>query len=92
LKYKAFQYFRYYTAQAELDQVMDSLKGKQQQLNELEKKISVLQENFESVMREKLELEDSMKLTALRLKRAGRLTKVLASEKTRWAELVEVYD
>jgi len=69
---------------------MDSLKGKQQQLNELEKKISVLQENFESVMREKLELEDSMKLTALRLKRAGRLTKVLASEKTRWAELVEV--
>jgi len=83
-------YNRYYTSQAELDQVMDSLKGKQQQLNELEKKISVLQENFESVMREKLELEDSMKLTALRLKRAGRLTKVLASEKTRWAELVEV--
>jgi len=81
---------RYMTAQSELDQVMETLRTKQDQLNDVEKKIASLQERFESSMKEKQDLEDNMELTAARLRRAGRLTTALASEQTRWAETVEV--
>jgi dynein heavy chain len=81
---------RYLTAQAELDQVMETLRGKQEQLNDVEKKIAKLQETFENATREKTDLEDNMELTAARLNRAGRLTKALASEQTRWADSVQV--
>ncbi|ODM98966.1 Dynein heavy chain 6, axonemal [Orchesella cincta] len=83
---------RYLTAQTELDQVMETLRTKQDQLNDVEKKIASLQERFENSMKEKQDLEDNMELTAARLRRAGRLTTALASEQTRWAETVERFD
>ena len=79
-------------AQAELDQVVETLKAKQAQLNEVEKKIHALQEFFENTMSEKQQLEDNMELTAARLRRAGRLTSALASEQTRWQESVVRFD
>ena len=81
---------RYLAAQAELDQVMETLRQKQAQLNEVEKKIHALQEFYENTVNEKQQLEDNMELTAARLRRAGRLTSALASEQTRWQESVLV--
>lgn len=69
---------------------METLRVKQEQLNDVEKKIAALQTQFTNVTREKTELEDSLELIASRLNRAGRLTKALASEQTRWAETVKV--
>jgi dynein heavy chain len=77
-------------AQAELDGVMETLRGKQEQLNNVEMKIAALQQQFQNVTKEKTDLEESLDLIAQRLNRAGRLTKALASEQTRWAESVLV--
>lgn len=83
---------RYLTAQSELDQVMETLKKKQDQLNEVEKKIQGLQQKFDNSTKEKQDLEDNMELTAARLRRAGRLTTALASEQIRWGETVLKFD
>ncbi|OXA50744.1 Dynein heavy chain 6, axonemal [Folsomia candida] len=83
---------RYLTAEAELNQVMETLRGKQEQLNEVEMKIAALQTQFTNVTKEKTDLEDSLELIAARLNRAGRLTKALASEQTRWGETIQRFD
>lgn len=83
---------RYLTAQAELDDVMATLQKKQEQLNDVERKIGSLQQKFESSTKEMQDLEDNMELTAARLKRAASLTTALASEQIRWGESVEKFD
>lgn len=71
---------------------METLRGKQEQLNEVEMKIAALQTQFTNVTKEKTDLEDSLELIAARLNRAGRLTKALASEQTRWGETIQRFD
>jgi len=69
---------------------METLRAKQAQLNEVERKIAKLQEFFQNTIDEKQSLEDNMELTAARLRRAGKLTSALANEQTRWTESVKV--
>lgn len=69
---------------------METLRSKQAQLNEVEKKIAKLQKMFQNAIDEKQELEDNMELTAARLRRAGKLTSALANEQTRWTESIKV--
>lgn len=71
---------------------MEVLKKAQNDLNVVEKKIQSLQKVYEHTLQEKQDLEDSMELTAARLRRAGKLTSALANEQVRWAESIAKFD
>ena len=77
-------------AQSELDEVMASLKEKQEKLADVENQIASLQKMYDDSVAEKQKLEKSMALTQARLRRSGKLTTALADEKVRWEESVKV--
>nr|XP_019939373.1 PREDICTED: dynein heavy chain 6, axonemal [Paralichthys olivaceus] len=79
-------------AQKELDMTMATLKEKQEKLQEVEKQIKVLQEQFDSSVNEKEELVNTMALTKARLTRAGKLTSALGDEQVRWEESVALFE
>ncbi|XP_047430741.1 dynein axonemal heavy chain 6 [Mugil cephalus] len=79
-------------AQGELDVTMATLREKQQKLQEVEDKIKVLQEQFDSSENEKQELVNTMALTQARLTRAGKLTSALGDEQVRWDESVALFE
>uniref|UniRef100_A0A5K3EMK9 Dynein_AAA_lid domain-containing protein n=1 Tax=Mesocestoides corti TaxID=53468 RepID=A0A5K3EMK9_MESCO len=79
-------------ANKELDVVVSKLREKQAALKEVEDKISALQATYDKSVGEKKALEHNLALTAARLKRAGKLTTALSSEKERWNESIGVYD
>lgn len=76
-------------ANAELDEVMATLKVKQDQLKGVEDKIAGLQKMYKDSVEEKDNLMKNMALTAARLKRAGKLTTALGDEEVRWKEKSE---
>ncbi|XP_055643505.1 dynein axonemal heavy chain 6 [Toxorhynchites rutilus septentrionalis] len=76
-------------AEDELNQVMQLLKSKQNELAEIEAKILMLVSNLEEKKREMKVLQDHNDLTAARLNRAGRLTSALADEEIRWRDTVK---
>ena len=79
-------------AEESLAKTMAALKLKQQTLKDVEDKIATLQTQFKESVDAKESLENNMKLTTVRLERAGKLQSSLGSEKVRWAEQVGVYD
>uniref|UniRef100_A0A667W9Y7 Dynein axonemal heavy chain 6 n=1 Tax=Myripristis murdjan TaxID=586833 RepID=A0A667W9Y7_9TELE len=79
-------------AQAELDVTMATLREKQQQLQEVENQIKVLQDQFDSSVKEKEGLANTMALTEARLARAGKLTSALGDEQVRWEESVMLFE
>ncbi|KAM3865367.1 dynein axonemal heavy chain 6 [Diretmus argenteus] len=79
-------------AQAELDVTMSTLKGKHQELQEVENQIKILQEQFDSSVAEKDGLAKTMALTESRLARAGKLTSALGDEQVRWEESTIVFE
>nr|XP_057922299.1 dynein axonemal heavy chain 6 isoform X3 [Doryrhamphus excisus] len=79
-------------AQEELETTMATLREKQQLLQQVEDKIRVLQENYDSSLNEKQELVNTMAVTQARLTRAGKLTSALGDEQVRWEESVAVYN
>ncbi|XP_056265579.1 dynein axonemal heavy chain 6 [Pseudoliparis swirei] len=79
-------------AQGELDVTMATLREKQQQLQEVESQINVLQEQFDSSIKEKEDLVNTMALTQARLTRAGKLTSALGDEQVRWEESVTLFE
>ncbi|XP_068444624.1 dynein axonemal heavy chain 6 isoform X2 [Clinocottus analis] len=79
-------------AQAELDVTMETLREKQQKLQEVEDQINVLQEQFDSSVQEKEGLVNTMALTQARLERAGKLTSALGDEQVRWEESVTLFE
>jgi len=79
-------------AETSLAKTMATLKEKQATLKAVEDKIAVLQAQFTESVNAKEELENNMKLTKVRLKRAGQLQASLGDEKVRWAEQVTVFD
>ncbi|CAB1420450.1 unnamed protein product [Pleuronectes platessa] len=79
-------------AQNELDMTMATLMEKQQKLQEVEKQIKVLQDQFDSSVNEKEELLNNMALTQARLTRAGKLTSALGDEQVRWDESVTLFE
>ncbi|XP_029949300.1 dynein heavy chain 6, axonemal [Salarias fasciatus] len=79
-------------AQEELDLTMETLREKQQKLQEVEKQIMVLQEQFNSSVNEKEDLVNTMSLTEARLARAGKLTSALGDEQIRWEESVALFE
>ncbi|XP_060941446.1 dynein axonemal heavy chain 6 [Limanda limanda] len=79
-------------AQNELDMTMATLMEKQNQLQEVEKQIKVLQDQFDSSVNEKEELLNNMALTQARLTRAGKLTSALGDEQVRWDESVTLFE
>ncbi|KAF7660832.1 hypothetical protein LDENG_00274280 [Lucifuga dentata] len=84
-------------ARAELDVTMTALREKQQQLQQVENKIKILQEQFDSSVKEKEDLANNMALTESRLARAEKLTSALGDEQVRWEESIaqfeqEIYD
>ncbi|XP_054635035.1 dynein axonemal heavy chain 6 isoform X2 [Dunckerocampus dactyliophorus] len=79
-------------AQEELETTMATLREKQQLLQQVEDKIRVLQENYDSSLNEKQELVNTMAVTQARLTRAGKLTSALGDEQVRWEESVALYD
>ncbi|ESN90843.1 hypothetical protein HELRODRAFT_194633 [Helobdella robusta] len=76
-------------AQQELDIVLRNLKEKQEKLLKVEEDITRLQKMYDDSVAKKLALTKNIALTQARLRRAGKLTTALASEKTRWDESVE---
>ncbi|XP_065087185.1 dynein axonemal heavy chain 6 [Ochlerotatus camptorhynchus] len=76
-------------AEEELNQVMQLLKCKQNELAEIEAKILMLMSNLDEKKREMKVLQDHNDLTTARLNRAGRLTSALADEEIRWRETVQ---
>lgn len=76
-------------AEEELNQVMQLLKSKQNELAETEAKILMLMSNLDEKRREMKVLQDHNDLTSARLNRAGRLTSALADEEIRWRETVQ---
>ncbi|XP_058822007.1 dynein axonemal heavy chain 6 [Topomyia yanbarensis] len=76
-------------AEEELNQVMQLLKSKQNELAEIEAKILMLMSNLDEKRREMKVLQDHNDLTTTRLNRAGRLTSALADEEIRWRDTVQ---
>ena len=81
---------RLLAAESELAEIMATLKEKQDKLQEVMDKIAELQKSYDDSVSEKGQLENTMKLTEARLKRAGKLTSALGDEKVRWDESVKV--
>ncbi|XP_059179969.1 dynein axonemal heavy chain 6 [Centropristis striata] len=79
-------------AQGELDITMETLREKQEKLQEVENQIKVLQDQFDSSVNEKEELVNTMALTQARLTRAGKLTSALGDEQVRWEESVALFE
>ncbi|XP_027139394.1 dynein heavy chain 6, axonemal [Larimichthys crocea] len=79
-------------AQEELDMTMATLMEKQQKLQEVENQIKVLQEQFDSSVKEKENLVNTMALTQVRLTRAGKLTSALGDEQVRWEQSVTLFE
>lgn len=83
---------KFQAAEAELNQVMAVLHGKQKALAAVEAQIANLEDMFNKAVQEKQDLEDNLELTAARLVRAGRLTTALADEQVRWQEGVAEFN
>ncbi|XP_028810647.1 dynein heavy chain 6, axonemal isoform X2 [Denticeps clupeoides] len=79
------------TAQVELDVTMATLKEKQQKLQDVEDKIKILQDQFDSSMAKKDALAKTMALTKARLGRSKRLTDALGDEQVRWQESIMLF-
>ena len=78
-------------AQQELATVQSQLAKKQAALQEVEDKVKLLQDTFDSSVRAKEGLQKNIALTAARLKRAGKLVTALGDEQVRWAETVTAF-
>ncbi|KAJ8000573.1 hypothetical protein DPEC_G00181790 [Dallia pectoralis] len=78
-------------AQMELNSTMATLKEKQAQLQEVQNKIKILQDQFDQSIAEKEGLAKTMALTEARLGRAGKLTAALGDEQVRWQESIELF-
>ncbi|XP_062296546.1 dynein axonemal heavy chain 6 [Scomber scombrus] len=79
-------------AQVKLDATMETLREKQEKLQEVENQIKVLQDQFEYSINEKEDLVNTMALTQTRLTRAGKLTSALGDEQVRWEESVALFE
>ncbi|KAM6971776.1 dynein axonemal heavy chain 6 [Aplochiton taeniatus] len=79
-------------AEAELAMTMATLKEKQKQLQDVEGKIKILQNQFESSVAEKETLAKTMALTEARLGRSGKLTAALGDEQVRWQESITIFE
>ncbi|XP_072318696.1 dynein axonemal heavy chain 6 [Eucyclogobius newberryi] len=79
-------------AEKELAVTKATLMEKQEKLMEVENKIRVLQEQFESSEKEKNDLVSTMALTETRLNRAGKLTSALGDEQVRWELSVKQFN
>uniref|UniRef100_A0A8K9XJ36 Dynein, axonemal, heavy chain 6 n=1 Tax=Oncorhynchus mykiss TaxID=8022 RepID=A0A8K9XJ36_ONCMY len=79
-------------AQTELNATMATLKEKQAQLQEVQNKIKILQDQFDQSIAEKEGLAKTMALTEARLGRAGKLTAALGDEQVRWQESIELFE
>ncbi|CAB1327056.1 unnamed protein product, partial [Coregonus sp. 'balchen'] len=79
-------------AQMELNATMATLKEKQAQLQEVQNKIKILQDQFDQSIAEKEGLAKTMALTEARLGRAGKLTAALGDEQVRWQESIELFE
>lgn len=77
-------------AQNELAEIENILALKQQTLAEVEKKIELLQKQYDAAVDNLNQLESEMELTEARLSRSGRLTSALSDEKQRWQSMTEV--
>lgn len=77
-------------AQNELSEIENILALKQQTLAEVEKKIELLQKQYDAAVDNLNQLENEMELTEARLNRSGRLTSALSDEKQRWQNMTEV--
>ncbi|KAG7241312.1 hypothetical protein INR49_025754, partial [Caranx melampygus] len=71
-------------AQKELDMTMETLREKQQKLQEVENEISILEEQFDNSLNEKENLGS--------IDPAGKLTSALGDEQVRWQESVALFD
>ncbi|OON20270.1 ATPase family protein, partial [Opisthorchis viverrini] len=78
-------------ANAELDVVVQKLRQKQAELAAVERKIAILQSEFDVSVAEKKKLEHRLALTTARLKRAAKLTTALADEQDRWSLSVDQF-
>ncbi|TGZ67987.1 hypothetical protein CRM22_004505 [Opisthorchis felineus] len=76
---------------AELDVVVQKLRQKQAELAAVERKIAILQSEFDVSVAEKKKLEHRLALTTARLKRAAKLTTALADEQDRWSLSVDQF-
>uniref|UniRef100_A0AAZ3Q8S3 Dynein heavy chain coiled coil stalk domain-containing protein n=1 Tax=Oncorhynchus tshawytscha TaxID=74940 RepID=A0AAZ3Q8S3_ONCTS len=79
-------------AQVKLNATMATLKEKQAQLQEVQNKIKILQDQFDQSIAEKEGLAKTMALTEARLGRAGKLTAALGDEQVRWQESIELFE
>ncbi|XP_045894232.1 dynein axonemal heavy chain 6-like [Micropterus dolomieu] len=79
-------------AQIEQDITMATLREKQKKLQEVDNQIRVLKEQFDSSIKEKEDLVNTMALTQARLTRAGKLTSALGDEQVRWEESVALFE
>ena len=75
-------------AKGRLATATESLRKAQQQLAAVEARVSQLKKAMQETIEKKKSLEEEMKLTELRLSRAGKLMSGLASEQVRWSASV----
>ena len=79
-------------AQKELATIEGVLAQKQQQLNEVEKQIRRLQEQYDEAVNNLADLEANIALSEARLNRSGRLTTALSDEQVRWEGMIKGFD
>ena len=79
-------------AEKDLKVVEDALDITRSKLNAVESKIAELEANFNAAITKQQDLQAEVAQTESRLYRAGRLIDGLSGEKSRWVELVALYE
>eukprot|EP01064_Diplonema_japonicum_P003207 TRINITY_DN1209_c2_g1_i1.p1 TRINITY_DN1209_c2_g1~~TRINITY_DN1209_c2_g1_i1.p1 ORF type:complete len:4214 (+),score=1112.95 TRINITY_DN1209_c2_g1_i1:49-12642(+) len=79
-------------AEKELKVVQDALSVTRKKLDAVETKIAELQSNFDAAISKQKDLQAEVAQTEARLDRAGRLIDGLSGEKSRWIDLVSMYE
>ncbi|KAI4494191.1 hypothetical protein M0802_009060 [Mischocyttarus mexicanus] len=79
-------------AQNELWSIESLLAEKQKELADVERKIQLLQKQYDAAVNNLNHLENEMALAEARLNRSGRLTSALSDEKQRWQSMTEEFD
>ncbi|XP_043489610.1 dynein axonemal heavy chain 6 [Polistes fuscatus] len=79
-------------AQNELWTIESLLAEKQKELADVERKIQLLQKQYDAAVNNLNYLENEMTLVEARLNRSGRLTSALRDEKQRWQTMTEEFD